>query len=187
MRILYFILALAAFGVGVVVLYARYERMQQNQRIEAQNDRKADANKLIKAINGIDSTSQECAGWMVGLATGTYPQPDTTDNVALFFGETCGRSMTKRAEDLTTLVSSLADEDPEPGRAKLLAETRALAEVYRSQSDDFDQAYAMLSQADNRSTLAPQVTQLVNRAIPAINRALGTLEDARKGYIYPEG
>ncbi|SNT25456.1 hypothetical protein [Antarctobacter heliothermus] len=187
MRVLSLVLAFVAFGVGVLFFYARYERYQQNQRIEAQNDRKADANKLIKAINGIDGTSQECAGWMIGLTTGNYPQPETTENVALFFSETCGRSMSKRAEELTALVSGLADEDPEPGRAKLLAETRALAEVYRSQSDDFDQAYEMLSQADNRAALEPQVTRLVNRANPAINRGLSALEDARKNFIFTDG
>ncbi|ASP21833.1 hypothetical protein ANTHELSMS3_03183 [Antarctobacter heliothermus] len=189
MRILSIVLAFVAFGVGVVFFYARYDRYQQNQRIEAQNVRKADSNKLVKAINGLDSRSRDCSDWFVGLTTGQYAEASTTDNVAISFSETCASSMVTRADELGALISRLADKDPEPGRASLLAESRALAEVYRSQSDDFDKAYTLMIQASGpsaRASLAPQVAQLINRAIPAINRSLSALEDARKSYIYPE-
>ncbi len=69
---------------------------------------------------------------------------------------------------------------------EFLAEARAVVEVFRSQSDDFDRAFKMLKAAGSesaRAALTPQVGDLLNRAIPSINRGLDNLEAARKAYI----
>lgn len=189
MRIISLLITLVAFGVGVFFMYGRYERYQQNQRIEAQNHRKNDANRVIKLINSFDGRSRECTDWFVGLASGSFDLPTTTPRNALMFSESCGESMVERADEASDLVNRLAaKEETQPGRTEFLTEARALIEAYRSQSDDFSQAYRILNAApdqDARSALRPQVAQLVNRAIPAINRGLGNVESARKAFIYP--
>lgn len=191
MRILSLLITLAAFAAGVMFMVSRYERYQQNNRIEAQNLRKSDANKVVKAINAMDRHSRSCTDYMIGLTTGTFEQEATTANVALFFGETCGKCMTTEATKATDVIAGLANEDDGvAGRTKFLSEARALVETYRSQASDFEAAYQLLKAAGSqsaRAALNPQVTPMMNRAIPAINRGLDGLESARRAYIYPNG
>ncbi len=192
MRIVSFIImALVSFALGAFFLYHRYDRMMENRRIEAMNDRISGANRVVERITTLDSNSRDCTDWLVGLTTGTFQQPSLKPRVALQFAQSCDTQMNSSADKSIDTIQRLENSSEAEGALAFFTAARDLTAAYRAQSQDFGRATELLTETHEAGASLSRhqgaVVDLVNRRLPAINDGLEEFDTTRRAFITPNG